>query len=150
MEKLADVNPIIEWCKGSSHVVPDALSCCLDPPSLPYVTPPSGTSLPASVGCALHCRELYFPKCKHAHADHGRFATFNHLCHRCHHCGTEFHSPVPCVGVIADVPPAPTIPDIGNLVPILVEPSFIGNLSHFSFDPQDPEMRWFVALAQSP
>ena len=150
MEKLADVNPIIEWRKGSSHVVPDALSRRPDPPSLPSEAPPSATSQPASVGCALHCRELYCPKCKRAHADHGRFATFNHSCHRCQHCGSEFQSPVPCVGVVAAVPLAPTSPDVGNLATILVEPSFLGNVSRCSFDPRDPEMRRFVALAQSP
>ena len=150
MEKLADMNPIIEWRKGSSHVVPDALSHHPDPPSLPSSTPPSATSQLASVGCALHCRELYCLKCKHTHADHGHFATFNHSCHRCQYYGKEFHSPVPCMGVVATMPPEPTIPNIGNLAMILVEPSFIGNVSCCTFDPWDPEMRWFVALAQSP
>ena len=150
MEKLADVNPIIEWRKGSSHVVPDAMSHRPDPPSLPSAPSPSATSQPASVGCLLHCREFYCPKCQRAHADHGCFAMFNHLCHRCHYCGKEFQSPVPCVSVVADVPPAPTIPDVGNLATILVEPSFIGNVLRCSFDPWDPEMHRFVALAHSP
>ena len=127
-----------------------ALSHHPDLPSLPSATPPSGTSQPASVGSALHCRELYCPKCKRTHADHGRFATFNHSCHRYHHCGMEFQLPVPCVSVVADMPPEPTIPDFANLTTILVEPSFIGNVSHCSFDPRDPEMCRFVTLAQSP
>ena len=148
MEKLADMNLLIVWCKGSSHVMPNALSHRPDPPSVPSVTPSSTTAQPASVGCALLCRELYCPKYKRAHADHGRFTTFNHSYHRCNHCGTEFQSPVSCVGVVADVPPGTDLPccrqannNLGGT---------LRNVSRCSFDPRDPEMRRFIALAQSP
>ena len=42
------------------------------------------------------------------HVDKGKFATFNHLKHKCFHCGLFFSSAVPCVG-LEPVLPKPAV-----------------------------------------
>ena len=39
------------------------------------------------------------PFCKSINVDKGKFAKFNHLKHKCFHCGLFFSSAIPCVGV---------------------------------------------------
>ena len=44
------------------------------------------------------------PFCNSIHVDKGKFVKFNHLKHKCFHCGLFFSSAVPCVGVELVVP----------------------------------------------
>ena len=37
--------------------------------------------------------------CGSVHVDKGKYKKFNHVSHKCFHCGLFFHSTVPCVGV---------------------------------------------------
>ena len=63
------------------------------------------------------------PFCNSIHVDKGKFAKFNHLKHKCFHCGLFFSSAVPCVGVEPVVPkPAVKLATkkavLSNVVPV--------------------------------
>ena len=64
-----------------------------------------------------------YPFCNSIHVDKGKFAKFNHLKHKCFHCGLFFSSSMLCFGVEPVVPkPAVNLATkkatLSNVVPV--------------------------------